>query len=184
MASARKISGLEAHTDIHHRYHFKKADESTSDLSITIPGHHKSRRDLDDSISKVTNILEQVRNEMNIMAADGPLSTDDLGDLVEEARTLVKGALFIITRYYHDKEEGLRTSQQRKYAALAQEGRRHGCVVYHLQHALITLRYDFKARASQLLASKDSRMTKLQDALHKVEVQKLALVAQGGTAPY
>lgn len=182
MASTLRVRGLEAHPDNHHHYHFRRANERAVDISITIPRRHKSRRDLDNSIAKVTSILEQVRQEMTVLAADGPLGTDALGDLVEEARTMVKGATFIITRFYHDREEGLRTARQREYAALRQEGR--GCILHRIHHALITIRYDFEAKASQILASRDSRMAKLQDALHKVEVQKLALVAQGGTAPY
>ncbi|KAJ4326143.1 hypothetical protein N0V84_003193 [Fusarium piperis] len=182
MASPRQIRGLEAHPQNFHHYRFRRANERAVEISITIPSRHKSRRDLDKSITKITSILEQVRQEMTIMAAEGPLSTDALGDLVEEARTMVKSATFIITRFYHDREEGLRTARQREYAALRQQG--YGCILHRIHHALITIRYDFEAKTSQIVASRDSRMARLQDALHKVQVQKLALVAQGGTAPY
>ncbi|UPK96418.1 hypothetical protein LCI18_007353 [Fusarium solani-melongenae] len=182
MASPRKIRGLEMHPDDKNHFQFRRANEGAVALTYTIPRRHKSRRDLDDSIVQITNLLCQVRKEMTIMAAEGPLSTDALGDLVEEARTMVKGAVFVITRFYHDREEGLRTARQREYALLRQEGL--GCFFYRIHHALITIRYDFESHASQILASRDSRIAKLHDALHKVEVQKLALVAQGGTTPY
>ncbi|RTE83125.1 hypothetical protein BHE90_002378 [Fusarium euwallaceae] len=181
-ASTRALRGLEAYPDNVNHFRFRRANERAVDLTFTIPRRHKSRRDLDDSIVQIINLLGQVRKEMIVLAAEGPLGTDALGDLVQEAREMVQGAVFVVTRFYHDREEGLRTARQREYAALRQQ--RRGCVAHYLYHTIITIRYEFAAHASQLLASRDSRVAKLLDALHKVEVQKLELVAQGGTTPY
>ncbi|RSL45697.1 hypothetical protein CEP54_014174 [Fusarium duplospermum] len=180
--TTRTLRGLEGYPDHLNHFRFRRANEGAVDLTFTIPRRHKSRRDLDDSIEKITNVLGQVRKEMTTLAAEGPLGTDALGDLVQEAREMVQGAVFIVTRFYHDREEGLRTARQREYALLRQQ--RRGCILHRVHHAIITIRYEFAAHASQLLASRDSRVAKLLDALHKVEIQKLELVAQGGTTPY
>ncbi|KAL2690039.1 hypothetical protein Neosp_004107 [[Neocosmospora] mangrovei] len=181
-SSTRGVRGLEAHPDNKNQFFFRRANERAVALTYTIPGRHRSRRDLDDSIMKIVALLAQVRKEMTILASEGPLGTDALGDLVEEARLMVHGAVFVVNRFYHDREEGSRTARQREYALLRQQG--YGCIVYRVRHALITVRYDFDAHYQQFIASRDSRISKLHDALHKVEVQKLALIAQGGTTPY
>lgn len=48
----------------------------------------------------------------------------------------------------------------------------YGCILYRVHHALITIRRDFQFHYQQFIASQDSRISKLRDALHKVEVQK------------
>ncbi|EEU47233.1 uncharacterized protein NECHADRAFT_77476 [Fusarium vanettenii 77-13-4] len=181
-SSTRQVRGLNIHPDHNNQFFFRRANEGAVVLTYTIPRRHKSRRDLDDSIMKIITLLAQVRKEMTILASEGPLGTDALGDLVEEARLMVHGAVFVINRFYHDREEGLRTARQREYALLRQQG--YGCILYRVHHALITIRRDFQFHYQQFIASRDSRISKLHDALHKVEVQKLALIAQGGTTPY
>ncbi|KAF4981457.1 hypothetical protein FZEAL_2745 [Fusarium zealandicum] len=163
------------------QHDFKNASDSSSGMSAAIPLYHKTGTDLDDSISKVIRSLECLREEMGAMAAQHPVSTDELADMLEEARSVANGMMFTVKRYYHDKEEGLRTAREREYAAL--EEHKGGCFSNRIRRALVTVRYDIESKAAVMMASKDTRTRKLQDALDKVEMHRmLALLAEGASA--
>ncbi|KAM5346392.1 hypothetical protein ACJ41O_009397 [Fusarium nematophilum] len=153
----------------------------SSDTTVTTPSYyHGTRAELDECVDSATNRLEHLRQAMTAVAAKDPVSVDDLDDLVEAARHIVNAATFTVKRFYHDKEEGLRTAQERKYAALEEEGL--GCFSRRLKRVWITLR-SIGGEGRKMASKKDNLLRKLQDALEKTEMHQFLLMLEGN-APY
>ncbi|KAF5024216.1 hypothetical protein F66182_3730 [Fusarium sp. NRRL 66182] len=150
-----------------------------SEALVTIPAYHATRADLDKSIDKVVLGLASVRQEMIAMATKDLINEDQLTTVLDKARSLILSTTFVVNRFYHDKEEGLRTSREREYAALGESN-----CTSRIKRALITARHNLEVKVALMERSKNSRINKLDEALEKIEKDTLLSLVNDGWPVY
>ncbi|KAF4968830.1 hypothetical protein FSARC_3859 [Fusarium sarcochroum] len=170
----------DAHPGKHHAHPFLGAGSNEIDVLFPMPAHHATRADLDKDIAKVINSLNCVRQEISAISAKELVTTDGMLALSGTARYITNAMVFNVKRYYHAKEEGLRTKREREYSALGKPSCSN-----RIKRALITARYSLEIQVAIMALGRDSRIRKLQDALDKVEMHGwIAMLTDGGTVPH
>ncbi|KAF9771694.1 hypothetical protein IL306_010666 [Fusarium sp. DS 682] len=159
--------------------HYLRFDFEQPKEIIVIPTKFRTKQDLEEAIVQAVAKIKQTREKFVEMGDQKILYHSIVSDSISTAEKLSASLQFILKRYYFNREEGLRVSQQREYAAVEDAG-----MSRPFKKAAITIRYRMEVRSKCFAYKVSRRCQKLEDAVEKLRrYSQEALHVSGGGEP-
>ncbi|KAF7552447.1 hypothetical protein G7Z17_g4321 [Cylindrodendrum hubeiense] len=138
---------------------------------------------LDADIESILKCLHRTRDSMTNISYHRPIDTNELAELVFQARVISRNMKAIVNRHFDAKEEGIQLQRERELTALEQQKR--GRINYFAKRVSISIKYSTESHLAMNGNRRDKRLQLLEDSMEKVDKHRLfILLAEGNMAPY